>query len=330
MYGDVVMSNEVLLKYIAAPILIGWILALIAGKIIIPILKNLGIKDSEREEGLESHKKKAGTPLMGGIIFLLPMLIVTIPYAVKTPKLWAVVILTVGFYIVGFIDDYIKVVMHRNLGLRVWQKLLLQFIVTVVFVVFVNTAFDDFYNMYIPFLGKEINLSWFNIPFLFLVALATTNGTNFTDGVDGLCGSVTAVVATFFVIVGVMSTVEFAPVSAALLGGLLGYLYYNVYPGKVYMGDGGSLAIGGYVVAVSYLTGLTLWIPIVGIIYAVEVISVVMQVGYFKLTHGKRIFRMAPIHHHFEKGGWSETRVVNAFTTVTIIAGIIGLLAISR
>ena len=132
------MTNEILFKYLVGPVLCAWILALIAGKIIIPILKSLGIKDSEREEGLESHKKKAGTPLMGGIIFLLPMLIVTIPYAIKTPKLWAVLILTFGFYIVGFIDDYIKVVMHRNLGLRVWQKLLLQFIVMVVFVFFVN------------------------------------------------------------------------------------------------------------------------------------------------------------------------------------------------
>ena len=322
------MSNEILFKYLVGPVLCAWILALIAGKIIIPILKSLGIKDSEREEGLESHKKKAGTPLMGGIIFLLPMLIVTIPYAIKTPKLWAVLILTFGFYIVGFIDDYIKVVMHRNLGLRVWQKLLLQFIVMVVFVFFVNAFIPDFYNMYIPIVGKEINLGLFNIPFLFLVALATTNGTNFTDGVDGLCGSVTAAVATFFIIVAMLTNCELSPVSAALLGGLLGYLYYNVYPGKVYMGDGGSLAIGGYVVAISYLTGLTLWIPIVGIIYAVEVISVVLQVGYFKLTHGKRIFRMAPIHHHYEKGGWSETKVVNVFTTVTIIAALIGLMAI--
>lgn len=322
------MTNEILFKYLVGPVLCAWILALIAGKIIIPILKSLGIKDSEREEGLESHKKKAGTPLMGGIIFLLPMLIVTIPYAIKTPKLWAVLILTFGFYIVGFIDDYIKVVMHRNLGLRVWQKLLLQFIVMVVFVFFVNAFIPDFYNMYIPIVGKEINLGIFNIPFLFLVALATTNGTNFTDGVDGLCGSVTAAVATFFIIVAMLTNCELSPVSAALLGGLLGYLYYNVYPGKVYMGDGGSLAIGGYVVAISYLTGLTLWIPIVGIIYAVEVISVVLQVGYFKLTHGKRIFRMAPIHHHYEKGGWSETKVVNVFTTVTIIAALIGLMAI--
>ncbi len=322
------MTNEILFKYLVGPVLCAWILALIAGKIIIPILKSLGIKDSEREEGLESHKKKAGTPLMGGIIFLLPMLIVTIPYAIKTPKLWAVLILTFGFYIVGFIDDYIKVVMHRNLGLRVWQKLRLQFIVMVVFVFFVNAFIPDFYNMYIPIVGKEINLGLFNIPFLFLVALATTNGTNFTDGVDGLCGSVTAAVATFFIIVAMLTNCELSPVSAALLGGLLGYLYYNVYPGKVYMGDGGSLAIGGYVVAISYLTGLTLWIPIVGIIYAVEVISVVLQVGYFKLTHGKRIFRMAPIHHHYEKGGWSETKVVNVFTTVTIIAALIGLMAI--
>jgi phospho-N-acetylmuramoyl-pentapeptide-transferase len=320
--------NESLVTNVILPVFAGWILALIAGRIIIPLLRKMGIKDSEREEGLESHKKKAGTPLMGGIIFLLPMLIVSVPFAIKSRGVALILILTFGFYLVGFADDYIKVAMHRNLGLRVWQKLLFQFIIMAVFTLYLVECTDFSLAMKIPFTDNVLDLGWFNIPFLFLVALATTNGTNFTDGVDGLCGSVTAVVAAFFTGVAVWLGSDVPPVCAALFGALLGYLFYNSYPGKVYMGDGGSLAIGGFVTAASYVLGLQLWIPIVGIIYAVEVISVVMQVSYFKMTHGKRIFRMAPIHHHFEKGGWSETRVVNAFTTVTILGCLLGVWAL--
>lgn len=320
--------NSSLVVSVILPVFAGWILALIAGKIIIPLLKKLGIKDSEREEGLESHKKKAGTPLMGGIIFLLPMLIVSIPFAIHSRNIALVLILTFGFYLVGYADDYIKVVMQRNLGLRVWQKLLCQFFVMAIFAFYLTMCTDVSLTMRIPFTGNMLDLGWFNVPFLFLVALATTNGTNFTDGVDGLCGSVTAVVAAFFTGAAIYLGSDVSPVCAALFGALLGYLFYNVYPGKVYMGDGGSLAIGGFVTAVSYVLQIPLWIPIIGIIYAAEVISVVMQVGYFKLTHGKRIFRMAPIHHHFEKGGWSETLVVNAFTTVTILGALLGIWAL--
>ncbi|WP_026503939.1 phospho-N-acetylmuramoyl-pentapeptide-transferase [Butyrivibrio sp. NC3005] len=320
------MENVV--SQVIIPVLLSWILALAAGKIIIPWLKRLGIKDSEREEGLESHKKKAGTPLMGGIIFLLPMFIVSIPSAFKNRSILLVLILTLGFYLVGVTDDYIKVVMKRNLGLRVWQKLLFQFVIMVIFTVYFTKFTDLSFAMKVPFTGIVFDLGIFNIPFLFIVALATTNGTNFTDGVDGLCGSVTAVVAAFFVFASFYLNGNISLVCAAMFGGLLGYLFYNVYPGKVYMGDGGSLAIGGFVTAASLVMGIQLWIPIIGIIYAVEVISVVLQVGYFKLTHGKRIFRMAPIHHHYEKGGWSETKVVNAFTTVTIIGCLIGAWAL--
>ena len=320
------MENVV--SQVIIPVLLSWILALAAGKIIIPWLKRLGIKDSEREEGLESHKKKAGTPLMGGIIFLLPMFIVSIPSAFKNRSILLVLILTLGFYLVGVTDDYIKVVMKRNLGLRVWQKLLFQFVIMVIFTVYFTKFTDLSFAMKVPFTGIVFDLGIFNIPFLFIVALATTNGTNFTDGVDGLCGSVTAVVAAFFVFASFYLNGNISLVCAAMFGGLLGYLFYNVYPGKVYMGDGGSLAIGGFVTATSLVMGIQLWIPIIGIIYAVEVISVVLQVGYFKLTHGKRIFRMAPIHHHYEKGGWSETKVVNAFTTVTIIGCLIGAWAL--
>ncbi|WP_026508898.1 phospho-N-acetylmuramoyl-pentapeptide-transferase [Butyrivibrio sp. MC2013] len=316
------------LTTIFAPLVASWLLALIAGRFIIPVLKKMGIKDIEREEGLESHKKKAGTPLMGGIIFLLPLLIVSIPYLKRSSEIVSVLILTGGFYLVGVADDYIKVVMHRNLGLRVWQKLLFQFLIMALYTVYVVNFTDMGFEMLIPFAGRTLDLGILNIPFLFLVALATTNGTNFTDGVDGLCASVTAVCAGFFAAAALHLSSGVAPCAAAMIGALLGYLYYNVHPGKVYMGDGGSLAIGGFVTAMAYVLHLQLFIPIVGIIYAVEVLSVVIQVGYFKISGGKRVFRMAPIHHHYEKGGWSETQVVNAFATVTIIAALLGFLAL--
>ena len=182
--------------------------------------------------------------------------------------------------------------------------------------------------MQVPFTQKMLDFGWMNIPVLFFIALGTANGTNFTDGVDGLCGSVTAVVAAFFAAAAIHVGSGVAPVASAFAGALLGYLFYNVYPGRVMMGDTGSLAIGGFVTAIAYVLHMPIFIVIVGFIYALEVISVMMQVSYFKLTHGKRIFKMAPIHHHFELCGWSETRVVNVFTTVTILLALIAYAAI--
>ncbi len=229
-------------------------------------------------------------------------------------------LLTIGFGIIGFLDDYIKVVRKHNLGLRAWQKILAQFVVTVIFALYVENFTDISLAMRVPFTDIMLDFGFWNIPILFFIALGTANGTNFTDGVDGLCASVTAVVAAFFAIAGIHYGASGAQVmSAAMAGALLGYLVYNVYPGKVMMGDTGSLAIGGFVTGIAYVMQMPIFIVIVGFIYALEVVSVILQVSYFKITHGKRIFRMAPIHHHFEKGGWSETKVVNVFTTVTIL-----------
>ena len=302
------------------PALLSFVIAVLIGPKVIEILRKLKAGQTEREEGLESHQKKTGTPTMGGVIFLLPVVVIGIFYGASHKEVIPVLILTIGFGIIGFIDDYIKVVRKHNLGLRAWQKILGQLIVTILFSVYVETFTDISLAMRVPFTSIVLDFGIFNIPILFFIALGTANGTNFTDGVDGLCASVTAVVAAFFAVAGMHYGATGAEVmSSAMVGALLGYLVYNVYPGKVMMGDTGSLAIGGFVTGIAYVMQMPIFIVIVGFIYAFEVISVILQVSYFKITHGKRIFRMAPIHHHFEKGGWSETRVVNVFTTVTIL-----------
>lgn len=302
------------------PALLSFVIAVLIGPKVIEILRKLKAGQTEREEGLESHQKKTGTPTMGGVIFLLPVVVIGIFYGASHKEVIPVLILTIGFGVIGFIDDYIKVVRKHNLGLRAWQKILGQLIVTILFSVYVETFTDISLAMKVPFTSIVLDFGIFNIPILFFIALGTANGTNFTDGVDGLCASVTAVVAAFFAVAGMHYGATGAEVmSSAMVGALLGYLVYNVYPGKVMMGDTGSLAIGGFVTGIAYVMQMPIFIVIVGFIYAFEVISVILQVSYFKITHGKRIFRMAPIHHHFEKGGWSETRVVNVFTTVTIL-----------
>ena len=308
------------------PVLLGLAIAAALGPVVIPALKRLHIGQTEQEElaeGLESHKKKGGTPTMGGVLFLIPTLFVSLFYVHGYREIVPVLILTFGFGLVGFVDDYIKVVMKRNLGLTPKQKLLGQFVAATLFLLYLHFYTDITLSMRVPFMkGVELNLGVLAYPAFYLIALATANGTNFTDGVDGLLGSVTVPVAVFYAAAAIAVRISAHPVCLALAGGLLGYLLYNVYPARVMMGDTGSLAIGGFVTGMAYVTKTPLFIPIAGIIYAVEVLSVVMQVSYFKATKGKRIFKMAPIHHHFELSGWSETRVVNVFTTVTI-AGVL-------
>ncbi len=321
------MSDYVLRTLL--PALVSFFIAVLIGPKVIDLLKKLKAGQTEREEGLESHQKKTGTPTMGGIIFLLPVVVIGIFYGATHKEVIPVLILTIGFGIIGFLDDYIKVVRKHNLGLRAWQKILGQFIVTMLFAVYVLNFTDISLGMRIPFTQITLDFGLFNVPIMFFIALGTANGTNFTDGVDGLCGSVTAVVAAFFAVAGMRYGATGAEVmSAAMVGALLGYLVYNVYPGKVMMGDTGSLAIGGFVTGIAYVMQMPIFIAIVGFIYALEVISVILQVSYFKITKGKRIFRMAPIHHHFEKGGWSETKVVNVFTTITVLCALVAYLGI--
>lgn len=315
---------------VLCPLLAAWLFALILGRPMVPFLHRLRFDQTEREEGLESHKKKTGTPTMGGVIFIIPVTVVVLICAIadalssdgtEMHALIAVLIPTIGFGVAGFADDYLKVIRHHNLGLTVWQKLAFEFVVAAVFFLYITFATDiSLSEMLIPFSGgRTISLGFLAVPALIFIALATTNGTNLTDGVDGLCASVTVPVAVFFCAAALMMNRPGASAAAAMAGALLGYLFYNFHPAKVFMGDTGSLAIGGFVIGMSYVLGMPLFIPIVGFIYAAEVVSVILQVSYFKATKGKRLFRMAPVHHHFEKGGWSETKVVGVFTTVTIL-----------
>ena len=242
------------------------------------------------------------------------------------PKIIPVLFLTLGFGMIGFLDDYIKVVLKRSMGLRPWQKFALQIVVTGVFAFYLMRWTDVSLAMKVPFLdGVYLDFGVLNIPILFFVVIGTVNGTNFTDGLDGLASSVTVLVATFFSVVAIGTGSGIEPVTCAVAGALMGFLLFNVYPASVFMGDTGSLALGGFVAASAYMLQMPLYIVIVGFIYLIEVVSVILQVSYFKLTGGKRIFRMAPIHHHFELGGWSETRVVAVFSIVTALLCLVAL-----
>ncbi|MCM1104252.1 MAG: phospho-N-acetylmuramoyl-pentapeptide-transferase [bacterium] len=311
---------------ILLPILISFGISAVCAPILIPFLRKLKVGQTERGEGPQSHLKKSGTPTMGGIVILLAVTITSLIYVKDYPKIVPVLFLTLGFGLVGFVDDYIKVVLKRSLGLKAWQKMLGQLIVTSVFVLYIMRYTDVLLDMKIPFWeGHYLELGVFTIPAMFFIVIATVNGTNLTDGLDGLASSVTVMVATFFAVVSIGTANGLSPITCAVVGALLGFLLFNVYPAKVFMGDTGSLALGGFVAGMAYMTQMPLFIPIVGFIYMIETLSDILQVTYFKATHGKRIFKMAPIHHHFELCGWSETRVVAVFSIVTALLCLLAL-----
>lgn len=312
---------------IAAPVLTAFAISALMGPVVIPFLRKLKIGQTEREE-LKSHLKKTGTPTMGGLMILAGVLFTSLLFMKDYPKIIPILFLTVGFGAIGFLDDYLKVVLRRSDGLLAWQKMLLQIVVTAVFAYYILNYTDVSLLMKIPFFkGEYLDLGAGAVPLMFIVVIGTVNGVNFTDGLDGLASSVTVLVATFFSVVAVGNASGIEPVTCAVVGALLGFLLFNVYPAKVFMGDTGSLALGGFVAAAAYMLQLPLFLPIVGFIYMIEVLSVMMQVSYFKATHGKRIFRMAPIHHHFELGGWSETKVVAVFSIVTALLSLVALMA---
>ena len=293
-----------------APVLIAFAISALSGPVIIPFLRKLKVGQTEREE-LKSHLKKAGTPTMGGLIILAGILATSLVFIKDYPRIIPILFLTVGFGAIGFFDDYLKVVLRRSDGLLAWQKMLLQILVTGIFTFYILNFTDISLTMRLPFSGgKYLDIGSAAVPLLFFVVIGVVNGVNFTDGLDGLASSITVLVATFFGTVAVGTNSGIEPITCAVVGALLGFLLFNVYPAKVFMGDTGSLALGGFVAATAYMLQMPLFLPMVGFIYMVEVISVIIQIGYFKLTHGKRFFRMAPIHHHFELGGWSETQVV--------------------
>lgn len=311
------------------PVLISFALSLLMGPVVIPFLRKLKMGQTERVEGVQSHLKKAGTPTMGGVIILGSVLLTSVFYIKEYPKIIPVLFVTLGFGLIGFLDDYLKVVMKRSDGLFPKQKMALQIVVTAVFAYYLVKVTNVPMTLLIPFSsGKYLDIGWLSIPLLFVVVIGMVNGVNFTDGLDGLASSVTVLVATFFTVVAVGTRSGIEPVTCAVVGALLGFLLFNVYPASVFMGDTGSLALGGFVASTAYMLQMPLFIVIVGLIYLIEVLSVMIQVTYFKKTGGKRIFKMAPIHHHFELCGWSETRVVAVFAVATAILCLIGLMAL--
>lgn len=318
------------LKYdMIIPVLLSFGISVLMGPVVIPFLRKLKIGQTIRDDGPETHLQKAGTPTMGGLMILTAIVVTSLFYIKDYPNIIPILFLTLGFGLIGFLDDYIKVVLKRSLGLRAWQKMALQILVTGIFAYYVVEVLQWDLSMKIPFMGdKYIDFGVWNVPILFFVILGTDTGTNFTDGLDGLASSVTVLVATFFTVVAIGTSSGIEPITCAAVGALLGFLLFNFHPASVFMGDTGSLALGGFVAATAYMLQMPLYLVIVGLIYVVEVLSVIIQVTYFKLSHGKRIFKMAPIHHHFEKCGWKETKVVAVFTIVTAILCLIALLGV--
>lgn len=307
---------------------IAFFITLILGPIIIPLLRRLKVGQSIRAEGPKSHYSKSGTPTMGGIIMIIAILITALTSGRLNKDLYIIIFSTLGFGLIGFIDDFIKVVLKRNLGLKAYQKLIGQIAIAVIIAVYQSKISVFETQILIPFFNKYIDLGIFYIPFIAFVVVATTNSVNLTDGLDGLAAGVTLIVSSFFSLVAInWGYPSIAAFSAALTGACLGFLRYNAHPARVFMGDTGSMALGGAIASIAILMNLTLFIPIVGGIYFAEAVSVIMQVTSFKLT-GKRIFRMSPLHHHFELVGWKETKIVVVFWSITLILCIIGLYAL--
>ena len=312
------------------PVIISFLISVVFCPILIPFLRKLKFGQTEREEGPQSHLKKNGTPTMGGLVILASILLTSLIYIGKFTEILPVLFMTLGFGLIGFLDDYIMVVKKRSLGLTPLQKMALQFIVTGVFIYYYFKIAGLDTSIKIPFVSGDgfVMPTWLFIIFVFIVVLGTVNGVNFTDGLDGLASGVTVIVATFFTIAALSLNPSMTPITGAVVGSLLGFLLFNTYPARVFMGDTGSLALGGFVSSIALMLHMPLFIVIIGLIYLVEVLSVILQVGYFKLTHGKRIFKMAPIHHHFELCGYSETQVVAAFSIVTALLCLVGIMAL--
>lgn len=333
------------MTYITAIIfslVLSFAIAALLGFVLIPWLRKLKFGQTILDIGPAWHKSKQGTPVMGGIMFIISTVVsfavVIITDKIKggvllagnslasdnmKVKIFAGILMALGFGLIGFADDYIKVVKKRNLGLTIMQKSIAQVLIMLAYLGALFMSGNTFMN--IPFVGS-VDLKWFFWIFGMAVIYATVNAVNFTDGVDGLCASVTSTAAIAFIVMAVLKGMFGVSILAAsLAGGCLGYLIWNWHPSKVMMGDTGSMFLGGMVVALAYAIDSPLIILFLGLIYVIEMASYVLQIGYFKATHGKRIFKMAPIHHHFEMCGWKEVKVVIVFSIVNIIGSVIGV-----
>ena len=312
---------------------IGLLLVLLAMPKVIPFLHKMKFGQVEREEGLESHKKKGGTPTMGGVVFVLAAVIAAFVVNYKNitnPNLILITIVLVGYSLIGFIDDALIILKHQNEGLKAWQKFLMQAILAVGCYLYLENFVPGFTTeVTIPIVKVNIDFGWFYAVLVFIMFTGESNGVNLSDGLDGLATGLSMVAIAPFIIYAIMiKDYTIASYATAMVGALLGFMYFNYHPARIFMGDTGSLALGGFVAGTAYMMQMPLFILIVGIIYLVEVASVMIQVTYFKKTGGKRFFKMAPIHHHFELCGWSETRVVAVFSIITALLCLIALMGV--
>ena len=309
------------------PLVLTFILTSLVAPRMLPVLKRLKFGQHIRDDGPESHLKKQGTPTMGGVIFIIGILISALflgrTYKNITVVLWVMLL----FGMIGFVDDWLKIKKRQSEGLLAWQKFLLQGIIALLYLIVASWMQQISTQVIIPFTyGYKIDLGYFFYPLMLIVILGTVNGVNLTDGLDGLATSVTSVVSIFFILAAILLKTNSTMMPAIVLGALLAFLLYNTHPAKVFMGDTGSLALGGFVASMAISLELPIFILLFGAIYLVESLSVIIQVSYYKKTK-KRIFKMAPLHHHFELSGMAETQVVTYFTIITVIMSLIAILA---
>lgn len=316
-FGGINIQTKALLMSFAITVILGFI--------IIPILKKLKIGQVVRDDGPQSHLKKSGTPTMGGIIMLIASIVVSFVVSLKYPDILPVALVTLGYGVIGFIDDFKKLVLKNPTGLKPSLKMLGLIIVSVIFVVYL-TSINFGTDTYIPIMKTYITLPpWLFIPCMVFIMLACTNSLNLTDGLDGLAAGVNTIIMIFFTFIAMAwGDKEMSTFSAIMTGTSIGFLLFNIYPAKVFMGDTGSLALGGAFCSVAIMLKMPLILIVVAGICVIEALSVILQVGYFKATNGKRLFKMAPFHHHLELSGVKETVIVPAFWLVTIGLCILG------
>lgn len=314
-------------KNILLPMLVATVISIILGKFIIGQLRKAKIGQSIRDDGPQSHLAKAGTPTMGGIIFVIGTILSLLIFGKINWTIGVILIGMIGFGGIGFIDDYMKLIMKRSLGLNEKQKLILQFIVSILLIFVASKVMDTSIKTFIiPFIHREINLGIFAYPILIFIMVGTVNATNLTDGLDGLATSVTIPVFLALIVIGAMKNADISTFSAVFVGSLCGFLVYNSNPASVFMGDVGSMAIGGALVAITTLLNMNIYLIILGGIYMIEVLSVLIQTISYRTRNGKRVFLMSPIHHHFELKGHKEPKIVATFMVISIILSLITLM----
>lgn len=316
------------LKDLAITSLLAFILVMLMGPIVIPFLRRFKFGQTVRDDGPQSHIEKNGTPTMGGVMIIIAILITTLLRGSINNDLVFALICMFGFGFVGFVDDFIKIKMKRSLGLTAKQKIILQVLLALCISIYKFNSIGNGVQFIVPFSQMTLNIGWLYIPIMMVVIIGTVNAVNLTDGLDGLASGVTAIVSTFFIIFALMvaANINISQMAAATLGSCIGFLWFNVNPAKVFMGDTGSMALGGAVVAFAVFTNSVLIIPIVGGIFLAEALSVMIQVFYYKKTK-KRIFKMSPLHHHYEMSGWKETKVVFIFWLVSVVLVWISIVA---